>query len=103
MLAIRLPSRSSFGLTHCRAVRVVPSPGQTDTRPEQPERPEDMSATVDLPQTGLDSAVPQPLVLSKDYGIEDRIFRGGVRLAGYFVLLLLFLIGLFLFLSLIHI
>jgi phosphate transport system permease protein len=56
-----------------------------------------MSATVDLPQTGLDSAVPQPLVLSKDYGIEDRIFRGGVRLAGYFVLLLLFLIGLFLF------
>jgi phosphate transport system permease protein len=58
-----------------------------------------MSVTVDLPRHVPDDSLPKPLVLPQDYGMEDRIFRGGVRAAGYFVLILLFLIGLFLFIK----
>ncbi len=57
-----------------------------------------MTATVDLPHAP-ESPIPRPIDIVDDHGMEDRIFRGGVRLAGYFVLLLLFLIGLFLFLQ----
>jgi len=70
----------------------------TDIDSEPPERHEDVTATVDLPHAP-DSPVPQPITILDDHGVEDRIFRSGVRLAGYFVLLLLFLIGLFLFLQ----
>jgi phosphate transport system permease protein len=38
-------------------------------------------------------------VIVEEHGLEDTIFRGGVRAAGYGVLLLLFLIGLFLFIK----
>jgi phosphate transport system permease protein len=58
-----------------------------------------MSATVDLPRHAPDDSIPKPLVLPQDYSVEDRIFRGGVRAAGYAVLVILFLIGLFLFLK----
>ncbi|MGO8871231.1 MAG: phosphate ABC transporter permease subunit PstC [Acidimicrobiales bacterium] len=58
-----------------------------------------MSATLDLDRPGSERSIPQPLVLQPDRGKSDRIFRGGVRAAGYSVLLLLFVIGLFLFRS----
>jgi phosphate transport system permease protein len=58
-----------------------------------------MSDTIDLPRVVSDEAVPQPLVLPEDVSAEDQVFRWGVRLAGYGVLVLLFLIGLFLFLQ----
>ncbi len=57
-----------------------------------------MSATVDPPRAALADQVPAPIVLPADYGTPDRIYRGAVRMAGGGVLLLLFLIGLFLFL-----
>ena len=71
--------------------------GTSDTRSEQPERHEDLSATVDLPHAAPE--IPRPIVIVDDHGLEDTVFRIGVRAAGYFVLLLLFLIGTFLFLQ----
>jgi phosphate transport system permease protein len=56
-----------------------------------------MSVTVDLPRHAPDDSVPQPLVLTDDYSTADKIFRRGVRWTGYGVLLLLVLIGFFLF------
>ena len=58
-----------------------------------------MSATVDLPYAAPEGKIPHPMVVVDDHGLDDTIFRIGVRMAGYFVLLLLFLIGLFLFLQ----
>ena len=71
--------------------------GTSDTSSEQPERHEDLSATVDLPHAAPE--IPRPIVIVDDHGLEDTVFRIGVRAAGYFVLLLLFLIGTFLFLQ----
>jgi phosphate transport system permease protein len=56
-----------------------------------------MSDTIDLPRVEGEGPVPQPLVIAEEHGLEDKIFRNGVRSAGYFVLVLLFLIGFFLF------
>ncbi len=46
-----------------------------------------------------DQPLPQPLVLPEDVSTEDKIFRFGVRGAAIGVLVLLFLIGFFLFLK----
>ena len=58
-----------------------------------------MSATVDLPRVTEGSRFPSRSSSPTSTALEDTLFRGGVRAAGYFVLLLLFLIGLFLFLQ----
>jgi phosphate transport system permease protein len=76
----------------------VPTRASSDTRSEQPERPEDLSATVDLPHSAPETT-PTPIVVTDEHSVGDTLFRGTVRAAGYFVLLLLFLIGLFLFLQ----
>ncbi len=57
-----------------------------------------MSATVDPPRAAFGDQVPAPITLPADHGTPDRVFRGVVRVAGFGVLVLLFLIGLFLFL-----
>ncbi len=57
-----------------------------------------MSATVDLPRAAPGDEVPTPITLPADYGTPDKVFRMVVRMAGFGVLGLLFLIGLFLFL-----
>ena len=57
-----------------------------------------MSATVDSPRASFGEQVPAPISVPADYGTPDRVFRGAVRAAGFGVLILLFLIGLFLFL-----
>ncbi len=57
-----------------------------------------MSATVDSPRALLGDPVPTPITLPADHGTPDRLYRGVVRVAGFGVLALLFLIGLFLFL-----
>jgi phosphate transport system permease protein len=54
-------------------------------------------AITDVTSTTPDHAAPQPIVVADEFGVGDKIFRRGVRAAGGFVLLLLFLIGLFLF------
>ncbi len=58
-----------------------------------------MAATVDLQPAGPEADTPRPIVIVDDHGLQDTIFRGGVRVAGYFTLVLLFLIGLFLFIQ----
>ncbi len=55
-----------------------------------------MSTAVDLDRPA--SALPRPIELPEEYSTPDRVYRSGVRLAGFGVLVLLFLIGLFLFL-----
>ncbi len=57
-----------------------------------------MSAIVDPPRAAFSDQVPVPIALPADYSTPDRVFRGTVRVAGFAVLILLFLIGLFLFL-----
>ena len=57
-----------------------------------------MSATVDLGHRATDDVVPQPIELTADYSVPDQVYRWGVRAAGFGALILLFLIGLFLFL-----
>jgi phosphate transport system permease protein len=57
-----------------------------------------MSSTVDLPRAAPGESVPEPIVLPADYGTPDRVFRWGVRMAGFAVLALLVAIGFFLFL-----
>lgn len=54
-----------------------------------------MSTGIDLDRPVV---LPQPVEFSEEYSTPDRIYRGGVRLAGFGTLVLLFLIGLFLFL-----
>ena len=56
----------------------------------------DMSMAVDLERPA--SELPQPIELTEEFSTPDRIYRSGVRLAAFGVLVLLFLIGLFLFL-----
>ena len=56
-----------------------------------------MAETLDVGASVPPIGLPEPLVLQPDHGRSDRLFRGVVRGAGYGSLLLLFLIGLFLF------
>lgn len=56
-----------------------------------------MAETLDVGAAVPSVGLPEPLVLQPDRGGSDRLFRGVVRGAGYGSLLLLFLIGLFLF------
>jgi phosphate transport system permease protein len=56
-----------------------------------------MSDTIERPRVTPDQPLPQPLVLPEDVSTEDKIFRFGVRGAATGVLILLFLIGFFLF------
>lgn len=61
-----------------------------------------MSTTQELPLSSASAdkpAVPKPMVVVEEYARSDQVFRFVVRAAGAFVLLLLFLIGLFLFLQ----
>jgi len=58
-----------------------------------------MSSIVDVPRVDPAGRFPEPLRLVDDHGLGDKIFRRGVRLAGLFSLLILFFIGLFLFLQ----
>ncbi len=57
-----------------------------------------MATTVEVPRVGP-GGTPKPLIVSQDYSRGDRAFRVGARTAGFFSLLILFLIGLFLFLK----
>jgi phosphate transport system permease protein len=57
-----------------------------------------MSTTVELEGPGSHALVPQPIEIEDHRSGADRLFRGVVRTAGFSALLLLFLIGLFLFL-----
>jgi phosphate transport system permease protein len=57
-----------------------------------------MSSTVDLPRVAAEDPVPRPIELATDYSTPDRVYRTGVRIAGFGTLVLLFLIGLFLLL-----
>ncbi len=54
---------------------------------------------VDAPCADPEGRIPRPIVLSNDHNRGDRIFRGGVKVAGGFSLLIPFFIGLFLFLQ----
>jgi len=54
-----------------------------------------LSTPADL---GVAMSTPAPIVTRPDRGTDDKIFRGVVRAAGFGALVLLFLIGLFLFL-----
>jgi phosphate transport system permease protein len=56
-----------------------------------------MSIHVDLPRPESQDLLPSPIVLQRDYSLPDIIFRRGVQAAGLGVLLLLVLIGTFLF------
>jgi len=55
-----------------------------------------MSIDVDLPRPQSVDGVPQPITLSAEFSMADRIYRRGVWLVAMGVLLLLFLIGFFL-------
>jgi phosphate transport system permease protein len=55
-----------------------------------------VSATVEMPRLGRPEP-PPPIVINTDRRLDDKIFRGVVRTAGFGALALLFLIGLFLF------
>jgi phosphate transport system permease protein len=46
---------------------------------------------------GAGTSVPEPIVVTRDYSVPDRIFRRGVQAAGIGVLVLLVVIGIFLF------
>jgi phosphate transport system permease protein len=58
-----------------------------------------MSTIVDAPRVDPRGRIPQPIALVDDYSPADKFFRGGVKAAGFFSLLILFFIGLFLFLQ----
>lgn len=55
-----------------------------------------MTATVDVARAGPGGR-PEPITIRTDRRRDDRIFRGATRAAGFFALVILFLIGLFLF------
>ena len=55
--------------------------------------------SVDLPTIAPDTVVPEPITISTDYSRADRFYRRGVWAVSMGVLVLLFLIGLFLFKS----
>jgi len=46
---------------------------------------------------GAGTSVPEPIAVTRDYSVPDRIFRRGVQAAGIGVLVLLIIIGIFLF------
>ncbi len=54
-----------------------------------------MSTTADVARAGRPEP-PKPIVLRTERPLDDRIYRGGVRAAGFGTLILLFLIGYFL-------
>ena len=55
--------------------------------------------SVDLPTIAPGTVVPEPITISTDYSRADRFYRRGVWAVSMGVLVLLFLIGLFLFKS----
>lgn len=55
--------------------------------------------SVDLPSIAAPRLVPEPITISTDYSRADRFYRRGVWAVSMGVLVLLFLIGLFLFKS----
>jgi phosphate transport system permease protein len=55
--------------------------------------------SVDLPTIAPDTVVPEPITITTDYSRADRFYRRGVWVVSMGVLVLLFLIGLFLFKS----
>ncbi len=52
-----------------------------------------MSTTVGRHEAPSEHPTPQPLILRQDFSASDRLFRGTVRAAGIFALVLLFAIG----------
>lgn len=58
-----------------------------------------MSATIDVPSSAPSVGIPEPITVVDDHGVEDTLYRGVVRGAGICVLLILFFIGLFLFIQ----
>jgi phosphate transport system permease protein len=58
-----------------------------------------MSSIVDVPGVDPGGQIPSPIAILDDYSLGDKIFRRGVRAAGFFSLAILFFIGLFLFLQ----